>query len=267
MTRLMTRLSLAALLFTVPGAAMADGGGFDRDIFDRWVTARAGTGEPVYWYSEGDVKAYPSGEVLVRMEGFDAARLHRPDPDSDTAYQLSRKIYVFRDPKTNEILRTFNGAPVQVVKFPYQYMTYTLDGDRLITWVEQGAGESYLKIGPGTDIRARQLGETLVFTAPLYLTVEGPPSVSRSIFENYDFFIQPEAEDPREQYQLSWLRYGDRGGFSDGPTITHMVSWRVDSFDELPESIASFVREEAPLWLEPPRDVEEIRALQAASAE
>lgn len=252
----------AAISFAAAAPAVADGG-FDRDLFKQWVTARAGGGTgAVYWYSEGDVTEYPSGKVLVRMEGFDVSHLVWPDPKVDTAYQLSRKIYLFRDLKTNEVIREFNGKPVAVVKFPYQYITYSRDGDKLNTWVEQGSGPSYLKLGPESDIQVRRLGRTSVFSAPLYLDVKGPAGVQRTLFENYDFFIQPAAKDPREQFQLSWLRYGSRGGFSDQPTITHMVSWRVDRFADLPLAMRTFIETEARLWLEPPKDLAEIQRLQ-----
>jgi hypothetical protein len=41
-----------------------------------------------------------------------------------------------------------------------------------------------------------------------------------------------------------------------------MVGWRVDRFEDLPASIREYVRTEAPLWMAPPKDLDEIRALQ-----
>jgi hypothetical protein len=236
--------------------------GFDRQVFDRWVEARAGRGDPVYWYSSGTVTEYPSGRILARMEGFDTARRVWPDRKRAEAYQLSRKIYVFRDVETNAVLRSFNGKPIDSVRFPYQFITYRLRGDELETLLEQGSGAARLNLGPSTGIAVRRLGRSLVFTAPLYLDVPGPAGIARTLFENYDFFIQPAARDPREQYQLSWVRYGNRGAFSDQPTITHMVSWRVDRFESLPQTIRDYVMSEAPLWRAPPRDLDEIRRLQ-----
>jgi len=255
-------LCLVAILC---GSSNVDAEGFDRELFDLWVAARAGTGTPVFWYSEGTVRTYPQGELLVRIEGFDAARVERPADDPNIAYQLSRKVYVYRDPRTNEILREFRGKPVAAIKFPYQHITYQLNGDRLETWVEQGAGKTYLKIGPGSDIQARRRGGSVVFTAPLFLDVEGPPGKRRTLFENYDFFIHENARDPRDRHQLSWLRYGDRDGLSDGPTVTHMVAWRVDRFEDLPSPIRQFVETEAKLWMQPPENKAEIQRLQQAT--
>ena len=67
-------------------------------------------------------------------------------------------------------------------------------------------------------------------------------------FEHYDFFIQPDGTMPN---QLSWLRYGDLPPFlGPGKTIIHLVSWRVDSFDELPGTMKEWVKTDAPLWRE-----------------
>ncbi|MEE4186590.1 MAG: hypothetical protein V2J12_12555 [Gammaproteobacteria bacterium] len=243
-------------------ASQAIADNFDAESFARWVTARAGTGEPVYWYSEGTVAEFPTGNTLVRMEGFDTARLVWPDRSVNKAYQLSRKIYVFRDLKTGEIIDTFNGRPAPQVRFPYQFITYELDGDQLVTTLEQGAGPSFLRIGPSSGITVRRLGNTFAYSAPLYLDVDGPPGIRRTVFENYDFFIQPDAADPREQFQLSWLRYSKYGELSDLPSIWHMVSWRVDEFEDLPQSMQDLVNDDAGLWRAPPENMQEIRRLQ-----
>jgi len=255
----------AALLLTTVLAAAAQADNFDRESFERWVSARAGSGEPVYWYSEGTVTEFPSGNRLLRMEGFDTARLVWPDRSVPKAYQLSRKIYVFRDLETGEIIEEFNGRPAMQVRFPYQYITYELQGDQLVTTLEQGAGPTFMKIGPSSGITVRRLGNTFAYTAPLYLDVDGPPGVKRTVFENYDFFIQPEADDPREQFQLSWLRYSKYGEFSAAPSVWHMVSWRVDRFVDLPQSMQDLVNDDAELWRVPPADMAEIRRLQEAA--
>jgi len=40
------------------------------------------------------------------------------------------------------------------------------------------------------------------------------------------------------------------------------VSWRVDQYSDLPPSIRAYLESEASLWLQPPRDIAEIRQLQ-----
>jgi len=258
--RLPNLLTLLACLLA-PLAAGAEG--FDEDAFDLWVDARAGSGEPVYWYSTGTVRAYPSGELLFLMEGYDTARAHRPDPDAPLAHQYNRKIYVFRDPATGEILETWNGKDVEPVAYPYQFITYALEGDGLKTRVEQGAGERVQTVEGGA-MSHRVVGDTHVFTAPVFLDFPIPGTESRyQAWENYDFFIQPEAG-VAEPHQLSWARVGPLPRWAGGgDSVMHLVTWRVEAFEDVPEDFRRYIEEQAPLWMAPPADLEEIRELQA----
>lgn len=252
--------TLAALL-ALPLAA-ADRG-FDRELFDRWVEMRVGSGAPVYWYCIGTVFSWPDGRPLMRVEGIDTARLDRSLSTATVAHQLSRKTFVYRDLETGAVLTSWNGQPLPPIEYPYQYITYALEGDGLTTWVEQGSGARVQRIGPGQDIVARRLGNTLAFSAPLFLDFPGPGGARMQAFENYDFLVQPADSGVRYPYQISWLRYGDLPA-GIGTAVMHMVAWRVDRYEELPESIRGYLDRDARLWREPPRDLAEIRELQRA---
>jgi hypothetical protein len=244
----------------VPAPVVADEGGFDTEIFARFYRMRVGDGDPVYWYSVGRLKTYPDGALVALVEGFDAARLVKDREDPNTVYQLSRKIFVYRHPETNEILREWSGQPVRPIAYPYQYITYRLSGDRLETFVEQGSGERLRRIGPGKDMVVRQFGPVAVYSAPLFLNFETPRGPYQA-FENYDFMIQP--EDSAVPYQLSWVRYGDLPPFlGPGKAIMHLVAVRLERFEDLPSTIRDYVEEEQPLWMKPPENMAEIRELQ-----
>ncbi len=239
-------------------------GGFDLELFDRFVSMRTGDGAPVFWYFIGTVKGYPSGELLAIMEGVDLGVLARKPNEPGTAYQLSRKIYIYRDPVTNEVIDEVDGKPVSAVQYPYQLMVYKLEGDRLVTMVEQGRKPNIQSIGPITDINAQWIRDGVAqYSSPVFLdyTLPGGGRVQR--FENYDFFVQPDSVDRASRFQLSWVGYSAAPPFNGGkPTIKHMVGWRTDTFDNLPESIKSYIRERAPLWMAPPMDFSDIEVLQ-----
>ncbi|XBQ14891.1 MAG: hypothetical protein ABL308_07925 [Oceanicaulis sp.] len=239
----------------VPGAEP-----FTQEVFEDWVAARAGTGEPVWWYSIGTVRDYPSGDVRYVMEGWDSARSFRPEGEgAPVAHQYNRKIYVFRDPETLEIV------PESVaVAYPYQFITYTLEGGGMKTRVEQGSGPR-LAVIEDDSLSWRPVGDTQVFTAPVFLDFPIPNSEARiQAWENYDFFIHPEGT-VDEPHQLSWARVGQLPAWAGGgQAVMHLITWRVEDYDDLPETMRSYVEAEAPLWMEPPADLEEIRTLQAA---
>ncbi len=247
-------VALLAALLAAPALAQ---GGFDAAAFRQFASARAGDGQPVYWYSTGELRSYPEGRLLALVEGFDTARTI-PDPDRpDGRIQLSRKIYIYRDPATGAVLREYAGKPVAPIAYPYQLIRYWLEGDRLRTHVTQGAGERVQRIGPGGNATARRQGDTLMVTAPLYLDLPAAGGGRYQAFENYDFFFTG-----RDGLRLSWLRYGD-DALTGKPSIMHMVGWRVERFADLPEGMRRFVEAEAPLWKAPPADMAEIARLQS----
>ena len=242
-------------------SAVAADHGFDPGVFRRWVDMRVGKGEPIYWYAIGTVYTYPDGKPVLRMEGIDAARLERSLSNATEAHQVSRKTFVYRDIDTGAILREWQGKPLPPIAYPYQYITYTLRGTELETWVEQGAGVRKQRIGPENDIVARRIGNTLAFSAPLFLDIPMPSGARLQSFEHYDFFDHGDAKGVNKPYQISWLRFGDLpAGLGKG--VMHMVTWRVDRYADLPASIREYLESDARLWLEPPKDIAEIRRLQ-----
>ena len=44
--------------------------------------------------------------------------------------------------------------------------------------------------------------------------------------------------------------------------MAQMVGWRTSKFEDLPEVLRTYIETEAPLWKEPPKNLEEIRELQ-----
>jgi hypothetical protein len=207
------------------------------------------------------VFSFPDGRPLMRIEGIDTARLDRSLSTPAVAHQLSRKTFVYRDLATNAILKEWNGEPLPPIAYPYQYITYEHAGGGLVTWVEQGRGERVQRIGPGTDIIARHIGDTIAFSAPLFLDFPGAGGQRYQSFENYDFFYHPASAGEKHPYQISWLRYGDLPG-GRGKSVMHMVAWRVDRYEDLPATIRTYLDAEAKLWREPPRNLAEIRELQ-----
>ena len=252
---------IAAFAAAAPVTALAEG--FDQNAFDRFVDGRVGTGEPVYWYSIGTIRSYPDGELLFGMEGFDAARRFSPDAEKAYAEQYNRKIYFYTDAETGDVLEEHDGETVSPIAYPYQFITYELKGDAVETFVEQGKAPNIRRLGPSQNMSARSVADTLVVTAPVYLDFPIPNTDRRiDAFENYDFFFHPEGS-VREPHQLAWVRYGDLPAWAGGGKgIYHLVTWRADSWEEIPERLRVYIEKKYPLWTEPPASLEEVRALQ-----
>lgn len=247
-----------------PEPPAAETGAFTPEVFELWIDARAGSGEPVYWYSTGTVRAFPSGETIALMEGYDAAVSHRPEgPDAPRAHQYNRKIYIFRDPQTGEVLREVDGVAVDPVAYDYQFIDYRVEDGELIATVEQGAAPRVQTI-EAEPMSWRLMGDTYVFTAPLFLDFPIPGTDRRiQAWENYDFFIHPEGS-VDEPHQLSWARIGQLPAWAGGQmAVMHLHTWRVEDYGDIPAGMRAYIEAEAPLWRVPPADLAEIRRIQA----
>jgi len=233
----------------------------------RWVDARAGTGEPVHWLAEGGVYAYPSGEKLFGMVGFDSSTVIWPDEPGGEVIHLTRKTFAYTDPITNEILTEYNGQPVVPISYPYQLITYRIEDGKLYADVEQGMGDRVQKILSKDGMRYRMMGgNTMVVTAPIFLDFPLPNGRQYEAWENYDFFLHLDGAID-EPHQMSWQRYGALPAFAgEGTAIYHLLSWRVESQEEFPPELLAWARAEMPMWLNPPASLEEVRALQSGEA-
>lgn len=128
-------LALAAQAITEPASRAAA-----VEEFRMWIDARAGTGEPVHWVSEGGIYEYPSGKKLFGMTGFDSSRVFWPEKPGDPVVHLTRKTYAYTDPATGEILTEYNGQPVEPIAYPYQMISYRYENGCIYGDVEQGVG-------------------------------------------------------------------------------------------------------------------------------
>lgn len=244
------------------GAGFTPQGGFDKAAFDIWMSMRAGDGAPVFWYSEGTLRDFPSGRLIALMEGFDTARSHWPEPGGAVAHQYNRKIYLFRDPATGAVLEQMNGRAIDTIAYPYQFIRYALKGDRVETMVEQGAGARLQRFGPDSMMAHRRIGSTRVFTAPVFLDIPLPNGRMQA-FENYDFAVNP--AQPPADWVLSWVRTGAAPAWAGTQqAVMHLVTRRFERFDAMPEPMRRHVLAKAPLWQAPPESLDDIRRLQQA---
>ncbi|TMM58642.1 DUF1838 domain-containing protein [Maribacter algarum] len=238
------------------------------EVLKNWVDARAGTGEPVHWVADGAVYEYPSGKKLFGMIGFDSSTIIWPDEADGKVTHLTRKTFAYTDPETGEVLTEYNGQPVTPIAYPYQMITYRLENDRIYGDVEQGVGERVQVIKSEDGIPYRKMGSSYIYNAQVYLDFPLPGGRQYQAWENYDFFIHPEGS-VDEPHQMAWERYGALppwAGMPDKKAVIQLHSWRVESHDEFPEKLLTWAKKDKPKWLNPPKDIAEVRALQKGEA-
>lgn len=202
------------------------------------------------------------------MIGFDSSTVIWPDEPGEKIIHLTRKTFAYTDPETGEVLTEYNGQPVSPIAYPYQMITYRLENDRIYGDVEQGVGDRVQTIKSEDGIPFRKMGSGYIYNASVFLDFPLPTGKQYQAWENYDFFFQPEGS-VDEPHQMAWQRYGALppwAGMPDKKSIIQLHSWRVESHDEFPEKLLAWAKKDKPKWLNPPKDVAEVRALQKGEA-
>jgi hypothetical protein len=239
-------------------------GGFTPELFDAYVHARLGTGDPVYWYAMGDATTFPDGQMFMRTEGYDTGRLLAFDREACTAIGLTRKLIVMRNPANGEIMTGPDGKPAWLDNFTYQLFHLSLEDGFLVYEVVQGAGELRNTATGGMQrSEVQHFDGMTVFTTPVNYTMPVTEDGSQwePVWETYDLITREHANGLR--YDGLWS--GDfpiPPAMGGGRSSMHAYFHRYERYADLPESIRSFVDEHATMWQEPPRDMDEIRELQ-----
>lgn len=253
------RTLMLASALTLATSHFAVAGGFDQDMFERFVESNMGTdGKPVYYYSIGTVKTFPGGKLLANIEGVDMARLLKRDADG-TVHKASRKMFILRDQKTGAVIEKIDGKPNDQSFYPYQYMTFKLgEHGELHGGSTQGAGAKKHFVNFAGGIEARRVGNIDVFSA----VNSRQSDDGTGSYEMYEFWVLPKNSNIKPSSTLT-LTLVDWQPLGKGkPVYTHRTSWRVDRYEDLPASLRDYIDAKAPLYREPPRNMAEIERLQ-----
>ena len=239
--------------------------GWTEGDFRRWCSMKLGDGSsPVFWCIQGDLFEYPSGKLLAKVEGIDVARCVTEE-DGDVCHQLSRKLFVFRDPVDGTVMKQFDGKPVTHIQYPYQHVTYrrNADGGPVTTEVAMGAGKALTRMaGNAVEVRRIDGGAKACFTCPVFLDLDTDQGRYEA-YENYDYFDDRDSDGDtnRRTHRCVWTRFGPAAPMTE-EGVLHALAWRVDRWRDVPERIRKYVEREAPTWKDAPRDLDEIKRLQ-----
>ena len=270
------------------------------------------------WSVEGDVFEYPTGRLLARVAGVDVCR--RVDDEralrdvvfddssratetaSKTVSQMSRKLLLFLDPETNEVMTQFEGQTVSPAAFPYQVTRYaffdenesgeknenendndapqrTTGGGSVTATVTVGAGVSKMTL-TGASVAVSRGGfsdsndkgpsfdKSRVFSVPAFLDVETEDGGRHEAYESYDYFFGGSEEDDRgttnTTHHTPVFAWTRFGACAPfgEACVLRALARRVASHENLPETVREYVRKHAPEYADAPKDAAEIRELQ-----
>ena len=153
---------------------------------------------------------------------------------------------------------------------------------RVVAEVTTGVGADVARC-EGNSVRARRTtpgaAAADAFSCPVFMDVFTADGDALEAYENYEYFSADENKNDastrggnrRETFgsaasgdRCAWTRFGATAPFGDR-CVLRAVAWRADEGgdDALPAGIRAALAKEARGWRDAPRDLEEIRAMQA----
>lgn len=265
----MRRLSLAAFLVCIAVSGGVAAGEVTYKDFETFANSRFGPpdGKARYWYGVGPMRDAATGKTLYRFEYYDTVR-HYVDPkDPNRRFGIVRKLDLFRDAKTNDLLTTFNGKHVESWIFPYQLFELQYKDGAVSMSITQGSGK-FLRTHVFPDIEMLRHGDNLHITIPGFFTVRRPeiPDAVQA-FTMSSLFVVCERNCSGSP-QVDWVQAGVNPAppwaesVGEGLLYMFMSGTRFEQYADLPQSLRTVIDAQYPEWREPAKDLAEIEALQ-----
>lgn len=232
------------------------------DLLNAWLTLRGGEDAPAYWYSEGLIRPIKEGgAVQSRMIGLETWVTPTDLRTKTSAVSLSRKIFFFLDPEQDEIvIDASTGKPRRPSIFAYQVRRFTLINGAIDYKVESHDLRGIRQGGAGVTYTVSSTGDQLHVNYASFPRRAGPDGTLQvRSGEVYDYVDNgPAIADTPARYQMTWV-----GTNLDG-NIANQRGHRYDSFEAIPNAwLKDMIRDKAPLWTGPPKEMAEIEALRA----
>jgi hypothetical protein len=264
---------MVILYAAIFAAAPAQADELTHKDFEEWANARFGPpdGTPRYWHATGPVRDAASGETLYVFEYYDTIRQIVDPANPNRRVGIARKLDLWRDKSTGELLETFNGKPVQQLPYPYQLFELEYKDGAMEMTVTQGSG-AHIRSHRITQTSVERFGKFAHFSTLGHFSLRRPETPGSPLESHTmtSLFIVCEAEcgaSPRYQ----WVQSGTSplfpwaGGDGRKSSFMLMSGARFETYAELPQSLRTVIETKYPQWREPARNMEEVHALQHAT--
>jgi hypothetical protein len=246
------------------GISSAHAAAIDQQQFDDWIQTRCGTGDPIYWYARGDVRAFPGdGEVLYRMDFMEENRLVADPENPANKICLGRKMSIFLDKDTGQILHEFRGHSLAPVIYPYQVIEMTLGAGRVAAVATQGSGKSLRTYKLADVVTVVSFAGRTDFVAAAMFTT--PHKVGGEHISEYLTYTVAQGLAGQQRANPGLVRtvtFNAPGGDGNTYFVEHAAGARMKSYQDLPMLVREFIKTEAPIFVAPPLNMAEINRMQ-----
>ena len=231
------------------------------------ATSSRPDGKDFVFYIKGSAYAYIPGEPPMKIFNVEGYNIRRrvETAEKDGFFTATREIVFYKDPKTDEILSEWMNPwtkekleVFQIQNDPVNGRTRVKDGKYIS--VSMDGKREFGESGPPQEINNH-----LVWTADVFPFYPLPGfDKNYTASEMFDFYVEKDELNkttPPKNVMVSWTRVGPwlpwmKMPANGGVIIVHARSWRMESWDLLPERIKKEVREKYPKYMTAPDKVD-----------
>ncbi|HNU09101.1 MAG TPA: DUF1838 family protein [Pyrinomonadaceae bacterium] len=263
---------IALMLFVVAllsAGATAQGGKTKRSIQQLGVEANFARpdGKDMVFYIKGWAYSFIPGERPQKLFGVDGYNIRRrvDTPEKDGFFLSTREIVFYTDPKTDEIIDEWTNPWTKEKCEVFHIQNDPVNGrfrvrDGKYISVSMDGRSERGELSPPAEI-----GDHLVWTSDVFPFYPLPGfDRNYTASEMFDFYVEKEElykTTPPKNVMISWTRVGPwlpwmKMPKNDGVIIIHARSYRMESWELLPERIKKIVRDKYPSYMTAPATVD-----------
>jgi hypothetical protein len=241
------RLFFSALASSL-AAAGAGAAPMAQEDFADYVWGRAGGGEIIYRVSSGFAYDIDSGEVVARLEGHEVARAVSSSTEPGTVYHIARAMLLYRHPETDAVFEAYPGSDPEALTAVSAYRF----SDGAFQWrFGRPASGAPPRVMPG-GVDCDHQGTVLQCMRSL----SRMDDTGMSVIE-YRWTVDRSAASPQAAARSEFAETEPpHPGISEGPIMIRLSSYRAPSWEDVPETLRTWIEEEAPGFATLPDDVE-----------
>lgn len=224
-------------------------------------------GKDFVFYIKGSAYSYIPGERPVKIFGVEGYNIRRriETPEKDGFFLATREIVFYKDPKTDAIISDWENPWTKEKCEVFHIQNDPVNGRMR---VKDGKYISVSMDGKrefGEASAPEEINEHLVWTSDVFPFYPLPGfDKNYTASEMFDFYVEKDELNkttPPKNVMVSWTRVGPwlpwmKMPNNGGVIIVHARSWRMESWDLLPERIKKEVSEKYSSYMKAPETVD-----------
>ncbi|MBK8148000.1 MAG: DUF1838 family protein [Acidobacteria bacterium] len=224
-------------------------------------------GKDMVFYIKGSAYSFIPGERPQKLFGVDGFNIRRrvDTAEKDGFFLSTREIVFYTDPKTDEIIDEWTNPWTKEKCEVFHIQNDPVNGRFRVRDGKYISVSMDGKTERGEGAAPQEINDHYVWTSDVFPFYPLPGfDKNYTASEMFDFYVEKDElykTTPPKNVMISWTRVGPwlpwmKMPKNEGVIIVHARSYRMETFDLLPERIKKLVKEKYPSYMTAPATVD-----------